>query len=173
MDTGHSLLKDPIVPVLHSKAATPISVVMTPPSLDLPNHVHCFIDDLTQPLSNTNSSANSHSYNETTKSIEFNDYSSIINNKNRKNFSSLLIKNLLVEETTAVGDVLLNTNDEQDRDKIAMEVIGKYEKLDWKNQQVVTKKAKKLGKYYKYITLLFRFLLFKVILSYVIILQNV
>ncbi len=94
------LPKDPLV--LQSKAATPIlSVVMTPPSLD-----HCFVDELAQPLSNPHA-GNAHSANHTelTKSLELNDYSSIVGNKNRKNFSSLLINDLKTEDHTCDMDV--------------------------------------------------------------------
>jgi hypothetical protein len=108
---NHTLLKADSLAPLQSKAATPIlSVVMTPPSLDLPNHVQYFIEDLVQPMSNASTS---HVSNEATKAIELNDYSSIISNKNRKNFSTLLIKNLMQDEREEVVIKMEETDNKQ------------------------------------------------------------
>lgn len=106
---------------------------MTPPSLDqLTNHGQYFGEDLTQPMSNASTSHGTS--NEATKSIELNDYSSIINNKNRKNFSSLLIKNLMLDGSEAASSTSSVASPmEESTDKGEQKIQGKYEKLNWKS----------------------------------------
>lgn len=114
---------------------------MTPPSLD---HLNYVIDDHTQPTSNLNNANSTHIQSESTKSIEFNDYSSIVSHKDRKNFSSLLKKNL-TEDDTEQKDLDTIETFVQAKDE---PVLSKYEKLDFtalKNSEE-TKKVKKMKK---------------------------
>lgn len=145
-----SMFKDTLVPALSSKAATPIlSVVMTPPSLDqLTNHAQYFGEDLPQPMSNASTSHGTS--NEATKSIELTDYASIINNKNRKNFSSLLIKNLMQDGSECAGSSAASSvaspMDDTLAEKGEQKIQGKYEKLDWKSTEAVASAARKVSR---------------------------
>lgn len=145
-----SLFKDTLVPALSSKAATPIlSVVMTPPSLDqLTHHPQYFGEDLAQPMSNASTSHGN--FNEATKSIELNDYASIINNKNRKNFSLLLIKNLMQDCSEAAGSSatcsVVSPMEDTLAEKGEQKIQGKYEKLDWKGTKADASAARKVSR---------------------------
>ena len=131
-----------------------LSVVMTPPSLEnlavSSNQAHYFSEDLIQStnavLNNVGGSASANSYGsghhiEFTKAIEFNDYSTIIKNKDRQNFSTLLIQNLTsetavkAERDNHIHSIPNQPNNYENNNFFTTsdKISSKYERLNLKN----------------------------------------
>ena len=145
-----------------------LSVVMTPPSLEnlavSSNQAQYFSEDL---IHTTNSVFNnvggsvsafncgSGHHVESTKAIEFNDYSTIINNKERLNFSSLLIQNLTSE--TIIGTQRDNLFHSISQPNNCMntffttsdKVSSKYERLNLKHLKTASTRIQQSNKLVK------------------------